>query len=175
MKFIDLLNLAYNEIDEVDEDEQIEIIVKAGINEAYSILCNKDIRLNRAYVPVINGIAELPEDFLTMVKCIPPITDERVVGKFILSGEEEIEGGTYEVIYAYAREELKNDNDEPDLHITLQFALVQYACYKYFLHRKKVEVAMAFYRNYEAYLFKFESENVGSCKVERIQFVDMME
>ena len=35
MNFKQLLDLTYNMIDEVDEDEQIEIIVKGAINEAY--------------------------------------------------------------------------------------------------------------------------------------------
>lgn len=169
MKFIDLLNLTYNEIDEIDEDEQIEIIVKGGINEAYSILCQKDIRLNRAYIPIINGVATLPEDFISVIKCTPELTNERIIGNSIITDKE----GTYELLYSYVREQLENDNDEPDLHLTLQYALIQYACYKYFLHRKKINVADSFYKNYEMYIYKFETEKNGSYRAETITFVDM--
>ena len=47
-----------------------------------------------------------------------------------------------------ARENLVNDNDEPDLHVSAHHNLANFACYKYWLHRKKIDVAEAFLQKY---------------------------
>ena len=51
-------------------------------------------------------------------------------------------------MYATARENLVNDNDEPDLHVSAHHNLANFACYKYWLHRKKIDVAEAFLQKY---------------------------
>lgn len=174
MNFGELIKLTYNYIDETDEDEQIEIIVKGAINEAYSILSSKDARLNRAYIPIINGVATLPEDNIGIVNCTPELeSSDLIIDNNIITSKT----GTLELLYKYVRETLVDDNDEPDIHLLLQYAMVNYACYKYFLYRKKVEVAQSFNNQYEGYVFKFEQESKdnSNVKVDKIKFIDMME
>lgn len=174
MNFGELIKLTYNYIDETDEDEQIEIIVKGAINEAYSILSSKDARLNRAYIPIINGVATLPEDNIGIVNCTPALeSSDLIIDNNIITSKT----GTLELLYKYVRETLVDDNDEPDIHLLLQYAMVNYACYKYFLYRKKVEVAQSFNNQYEGYVFKFEQESKdnSNVKVDKIKFIDMME
>ena len=60
MNFRELIDLTNNTIDETDQDDQIDVIVKNAINKAYLDLSNIDLRVTRAYVPVINGVATLP-------------------------------------------------------------------------------------------------------------------
>ena len=174
MNFGELINLTYNYIDETDEDEQIEVIVKGAINEAYSILSSRDARLNRAYIPIINGIATLPEDNIGIVKCTPELDDsDLIIDNNIVTSKT----GTLELLYKYVRETLVDYNEEPDIHILLQYAMVNYACYKYFLYRKKTEVAQSFNTQYENYIYKFEKESKdnSNAKIDTIKFVNMME
>lgn len=172
MTFNDLLQLTYNYIDETDQDEQVEIIVKGAINESYMILSSKDIRLNRAYIPIINGIATLPEDNIGIVKCEPELEESDLILDNLIVTDKE---GTLELLYKYSREALVDLEDEPDIHLLLQYAMVNYACYKYFLYRKKVEVAQYFNTTYENYVYKFEKENKDNSyvKIDSIRFVDM--
>ena len=51
MNFKEIIDLAYNMIDETDYDEQVEIIVKEAINEAYQDLAKIDMRLSIGYFP----------------------------------------------------------------------------------------------------------------------------
>ena len=76
MNFKQLLDLTYNMIDEVDEDEQIEIIVKGAINEAYRDLAKIDKRISTAYIPVIMGTITLPDNCLQVVSTSPELTNE---------------------------------------------------------------------------------------------------
>lgn len=145
MTFKELIDLANNIIDETDYDEQIDTIVKHSINKAYLDLSNYDLRLTRAYVPIINGVATLPTNCTKIVSTTPSLSStDKIIGSSIVTNKT----GVIEVLYAYTREALVNDEDEPDLNTTLQYALVTYACYKYFEHRKKTEVADSFLNNY---------------------------
>lgn len=168
MKFIEIKELAYNLIDETDLDPQVEIIVSNSINEAYLDLCKKDVRLSRAYVPVINGIATLPEDLIKIESCVPELTGtDRIVGKNIITEKQ----GVLEILYSALREPLISDEEEPDLDLTLQYALANFACYKYFLYRKKIDVASGFLNSFESYVFKYEQANSPN-EVGYIRFIE---
>lgn len=177
MNFKEIVDLALNSIDETDYDEQVEIIVKNAINKAYADLCLKDKRLTRAFIPIINGIATLPEDFLELQKCTPELTyEDNKIGNNIITNKT----GVLEIIYCYVRDALVEDDDEPDLHINLQHALATWACYKYFEYRKKVEVANSFLNNYNIEVFNFENlvnngSGLGNGSISVIKFIDMME
>ena len=145
MNFKQLLDLTYNMIDEVDEDEQIEIIVKGAINEAYRDLAKIDKRISTAYVPVIMGAITLPDNCLQVVSTSPELTNEdKIVGNSIITNKS----GIVKMVYATSPEELIENEDEPDLNIFLHEALCLYACYKYMLHRKKVEESEYFLNRY---------------------------
>lgn len=170
MTFIEMLTKVYNIIDEVDEDEQIEIICKGALNEAYKSLCTKDIRLTTAYIPAINGVASLPNDLISIKKIKPELQNgDMKVGNNIITDKQV----TFEVLYNYAREDLISDNDEPDLHVILQDSMVNYACYKYFQHRKRIDVANSFFEKYQQGIFDFENsiQNDIGCFVETIKRV----
>ena len=145
MNFKEIIDLTYNMIDETDYDEQVEIIVKEAINEAYQDLAKIDMRLSIGYFPIIRKMATLPNECIKIVESTPAISGtDKVVGNTIVTSKT----GVFEVMYATARENLVNDNDEPDLHISAHHNLANFACYKYWLHRKKVEVAEAFLNKY---------------------------
>lgn len=153
MLFKDIIELTYNIIDEVDYDEQVEIIVKEAINEAYFDMAKIDMRLSTGYIPIIRKVATLPTDCIKIINTIPAMGDgDKVIGNAIITDKT----GTFEILYATPREALENDNDEPDLHNTLQYNLANFACYKYWLHRKKIDVANSFLQKYMMELNKFE-------------------
>ena len=145
MNFKEIIDLAYNMIDETDYDEQVEIIVKEAINEAYQDLAKIDMRLSIGYFPIIRKMATLPNECIKIVETTPAISGtDKVVGNTIVTSKT----GVFEVMYATARENLVNDNDEPDLHVSAHHNLANFACYKYWLHRKKIDVAEAFLQKY---------------------------
>ena len=145
MNFKEIIDLAYNMIDETDYDEQVEIIVKEAINEAYQDLAKIDMRLAIGYFPIIRKMATLPNECIKIVESTPAISGtDKVVGNTIVTSKT----GVFEVMYATSREPLVNDTDEPDLHISAHHSLANFACYKYWLHRKKIEVAETFLNKY---------------------------
>lgn len=155
MNFKQLKDITYNYIDEVDLDEQVQIVVSHAINKAYLDLCHKDKRLATAYVPIINGIAKLPDNCIGLVNSNPVLDIyDKQYGNTIVTNKT----GVLEVLYSYVREPLETDEDEPDLHLTLQYALVSYACFKYFEHRKKTGVANTFFDNYMQEISSFQDQ-----------------
>lgn len=168
MTFNEIVNLAYNMIDEIDYDEQVEVIVKNAINEAYADLCKKDKRLTRAFVPIINGVATLPDDIISIEECEPSLdTSDRQVGNSIITNKE----GILEILYAYSRDSLVEEEEEPELHKDLHRALAMFACYRYFLYRKKIDVAHSFLNSYDTLVFKYEQSNLDN-EIGVITFID---
>lgn len=158
MKFGELKQLALNRIDETDYDEQIDNIVSGALNSAYLQLCKIDKRIDRAYIPIIRGICTMPDNYIGLVSCSPALQyGDRVLGKNIITSNEGVE----EVLYYYTREPITDDEEEPDLAEVLQYAMVSYAVYKYYIHRKKNELAEIALNDYqqEAYRFSYENED----------------
>lgn len=155
MNFRELIDLANNIIDETDYDEQIEAIVKSALNKSYLDLSNLDKRVTRAYIPIVNGVVTIPTNCNKIISTIPKLeVYDRIIGNSIVTDKE----GVIEMLYSYTREPLVEDEDEPDLNIILQYAMVTYACYKYFEHRKKTEVANTFLNNYTQELQMFNND-----------------
>lgn len=158
MTFEELKEVVFNTIDEIDEDEQIDIIVSNALNEAYAILSRKDKRLARAFVPIINGIANLPNNCLDIIKITPELKNtDTIIGTNVMTDKT----GVLEILYNYRRDKLVNPTDEPDLHENLQDAMVAYACYRYWQHRKKAEVSQIFLNNYSQMVYDFSPENTA--------------
>lgn len=171
MTFEEIRELAMNMIDETDVDEQVDIIVNNAINKAYADLCKKDIRLTRAYIPIINGIASLPNNLIKVEKTKPVLSDgDKKVGNAILTEKK----GVIEVLYAYTREPLVELDDEPDLHINLHKTLAYYACYKYFSYRKKPEIARMFFEDFSNDLYSFvnDIENQDGYAEEYVRYIE---
>lgn len=158
MTFEELKEVVFNTIDEIDEDEQIDIIVSNALNEAYAILSRKDKRLARAFVPIINGIANLPNNCLDIIKITPELENtDTIIGTNVMTDKT----GVLEILYNYRRDKLVNPTDEPDLHENLQDAMIAYACYRYWQHRKKAEVSQIFLNNYSQMVYDFSPENTA--------------
>lgn len=173
MDLLEIKNKIKNMIDETDEDEQVNIIIKTGIDESYSKMCKVDKKLNRAYLPIINGICQMPEDFISLAETKPKLNpSDKLIGSQILTSKK----GSLEVLYNYMREPLINDTQVPDIDLSLQNAMVNYVCYKYYQYRKKPQIAEMFLGSYnntvQEYLVqKQESEETISYDEEYVQDV----
>jgi hypothetical protein len=122
-------------MNQTDADPQIDIIVKTAINHAYmNELAKVDKRVTRAYVPIINGAATLPDDILSIESITPEIKPgDRRIGNVILTSLT----GVFTLDYSYLREPLVNDTDELDLSKKYFYPLALYGAYAYYKHRKK--------------------------------------
>lgn len=138
MNFKEILDTCKNLIDELDTDTQIDMILKSGVNKGYSDLCKIDKRVQVTYVPVVMGAAILPDDFDSIVKITPILTeDDLIVGNSIITDNTT----QYTLVYSYMREAMVNDLDEPDLNLSLHSALINYGCYSYYKYKRKLEIA----------------------------------
>ena len=150
----DIVNLTIKSLKIKQDDVNSIALIKNAINKAYIDLSNIDKRVSRAYIPIINGVATLPNNLNKIIKTNPKLTFlDYTVGNSIITDKE----GVIELLYSYTREPMIEDTDEPDLNITLQYALSTYACYKYFEYRKKMDVASGFLNNFMQEVNSFNS------------------
>lgn len=155
----EIIDLTKNRINFVDPDEQVDGIILNAINHAYMFDLSKvEPSFNKAYVPVINGTAPLPDDLHSIEKISPSLLDsEYRKGNSIISDRSV----TFEVLYIVAPEPLVNDNDEPQLTLKSRYLLSTYACYEYFTFKKKSEVAQYYLGAYEREKNKiYSSDNI---------------
>ena len=172
MTFKELKDIIFNYIDETDYDEQVEIIVESAINEAYQTLCKEDKRILSTTLYINNGVARLPDNLLSIVKCTPDISDDLIVGNSILTDKQ----GTIDMVYTYVRDKLIKDNDELDLHETLCNTIPDFVCYKYFSHRKKIDIAQNFLNTHMLSLNEYKNDiktrvQDATGSIETIKFV----
>lgn len=159
MTFKEILDTVKNIIDETDEDAQVDIIIKQGINEAYRDLAKVDKRVKIAYINIINGVAQIPTDCESVIKITPELTgDDRKMGNTIVTSKT----GTFTIIYSYYRDALIEEDDEPDLVLELQDALITYACYTYFKYRKKIDESVIFLNDYNNSKGEFNIRDEGT-------------
>jgi hypothetical protein len=157
MTFKEILDLTKNRIDELDESEQIDIMLKGAVNHAYIYeLAKYDKRVSSAFVPVINGLATLPDD-IDAVESISPslVKGEKRLGNVITSSRSV----TFTVLYSTVKEPLVNDTDELDMSNKFKFILSSYACFVYFQYRKKADIANMYYNEYRMGLEKLVNDD----------------
>lgn len=154
----DILNIVSKSLSIKEDDTSTRALIKNAANEAYMILCNVDKRISTAYIPIINGIATLPETSLGVVKCTPALSNsDRAYGNVIMTDKT----GVLEILYFYARELLVEDEDELDLHITLQQALINYICFIVSNTNGEQSKADGFYNAYLRNISQFERVDIA--------------
>ena len=146
MTKLELVTAVKNIIDELDTDTQIDSIINSGIDFAYRYdLAKIDKRLSTSYLPVVNGMATLPSDMLSIESISPVLgTSDRIVGNAILTAQDT----TFTLIYSLVRDVL-SDKDELDLNQGLINSVISYCCYMYYKYKKKLDVANQYIQEYE--------------------------
>jgi hypothetical protein len=160
--FGDIVECAKQLINRAGEvDDQIDVIVKNAINYAYTNEIGlKDKRFNTAYIPVVNGLAKLPSDLLSVEEIKPSLKPgDRLLGESAIKTSFK---GVLEVLYTVIREPLLKDNEEPDVNKKYFWALVMYGCYAYFKHRKKPNEESSYYISYQQALNLEGDHNISN-------------
>lgn len=168
MNFKELLDITRNLIDEIDVDEQVDVIIKSAINQAYQELGLMDSRVTSTVIPIINRLLTVPTDFVKIVTSTPSLEGSRKIGNSFLTDKT----GTVTMVYEYSREMLVNDTDEIDLAQELLYPLALYGASKYFAYRKKVEVANHFIESYNNAKFDFEGRIYNTGLSESVSYYE---
>lgn len=142
----EILTTVKNRIDETDEDTQIDNIIETAFDYCYRRDLGKlDKRISTAYLPIINGVATLPEDLMDIEKITPSLgLTDRKVGNSILTDNT----GTFNLIYSYIRT-APGDTEELDMDETLQYLIVLYCCIAYYEYKKRAETTQLYLNKYE--------------------------
>lgn len=147
MTFLEAIELVKQRIDETDADEQIINIVKNGINKAYFEVKTKIIPDVDVYdIEVENGVADLPYNYYQMESMPFKLkAKERIIGNKIFLNSN----GIFPISYITTPNLLEDDSDELTIPYSLAYACTTYACYAYYLHRKKDSLSSAYLSDYQ--------------------------
>lgn len=158
MNFKECLDQAKNLIDEVEQDTQIDIILKNALNEAYTELSTIDKQVRTTYIPVINGKATFPLDIVKVVNISPSDSNAKLEGNAYYTSSD----GIITLDYVATREPLVLETDEIILNKQLQYAMTLYGAYRYYQHRRKTDIANMFLNNYLRTLSMFTPVQLGN-------------
>ena len=124
-----------------DVETTIENQLKRSINQAYRIVSKQTKRLVTDYLPVINGVVDLPTNVAGAIQFDPILsaTTDRIVGDQIKTNRED--GTLFTLTYYATPSDLKADTDIPDIPERYYDALISYPCYVYFLSKKRIDLA----------------------------------
>lgn len=145
--FGDIVNLTLHRIDEDPGDEQIDDIVQSAINNAYLIdMFKNDRRFVKGVFTPEDGIVFLPEDLDTIEKITPALDPEEYrKGNVIITSDKTAD---YTILYSVVPSQLTRDTDVPDINPKFFYALSTYACYAFYLFKKKTELASYYINEY---------------------------
>jgi hypothetical protein len=121
----------------IDEDTQVDMIIKNGINHFYMHdLAKISKNVQTGMIMPVMGLAKLPDDCLSVISIQPELNDD----DYIIEGSDTIKTSHTElltVIYNAFREPLSADTDIPEVNRKYWYPMALYGCYAYYMHRKK--------------------------------------
>lgn len=154
--FGELLTYTKNRVNFIDEDEQVDMILKEAINQSYTTISKQIKTLQTAYLPVIDGVALLPDDCLEVIKLEPELyASDRIKGSNILTKHE----GTLTVSYVGTIDRLEKPQDVLDIPQQYIYPISTYACSQYYAFKKKLDIADYLYGNYMELLENLKVED----------------
>lgn len=139
-----------------DMEPNIEAQIKHSVNEAYKIIAGKYKEITIDYLPVIQGIVELPKNTIGTVEFDPKIDVklDRIVGDNIKTLRED--GTIFTVKYYATPQKLVADADEPKVPERLMEALVVFPCYIYFVSKKRLDIASSYKSQFDEMMYGAE-------------------
>ena len=152
--------MAKNLIDEIDEDSQIDIILKNAINFAYlNIATTIDKKVTTKEIPY-SKVTTLPEDFNTLIEAI---SGEEILNSLDYSLKSNVmifhkKYDTINLVYTKTIPPLSVDTDELQIDNRYCFACAMYGAYAYSVHRKRTELASLLLSDYNNILTNRESK-----------------
>lgn len=143
--FEELLMYTKNRVNFIDEDEQVDMILKEAINFAYTTISKEIKTMQTAYLPVIDGVAILPDDCLEVLKIEPDLyASDRIKGSNIMTKHE----GTLTVSYVGTIDRLEKPKDVLDIPQQYVYPISTYACSQYYAFKKKADLSDFLYGTY---------------------------
>lgn len=132
-----------------DMEPNIEAQLKHAINEAYKLVAGKYKQIQVDYLPVVQGVVELPKNVLGTIEFDPNLEPslDRIIGDNISTRRPD--GTIFTLKYFATPTPLVNNTDEPLLPTRLVEALIVYPCYIYFLSKKRLDMASAYKNQFD--------------------------
>ena len=159
------------------DDRKAISVIHNFLEEGYQILGDVDERTSTAYIPNIMSSLNLPEDCVKVIKTLPDITNnvkDRVGNVILLDYKsDETQPSIVEMQYSTRRDDLKDD-EEPDLDKLLQYAMIDYACYRYLmLTQQNYSLANMYYGNFQRAIQDFkDKKDDGILGVDHVVIVE---
>jgi len=168
--FLYIYTLSCNrcKLDVADVSEEEEAIIKNALNYCYmNEAGKKDILTSKGYCPVIDGVAELPEDIDSIISVIPPLSGlDKRIGNNIVTENTNIT--QYEVLYSVVREAMVNDTDIPEISTKYLYPMTTYAASAYYTYKKKTEMATILYQQYQLELDNAEAQHLDNYAIQNV-------
>jgi len=149
MTLQEILNLAYYKCDEdpADQDEQMQSVFKAAINQAMNLIAiTLDKKVKSASLTYSSKIT-LPTDYYSFVDATHSTygrmakTDFEIIGDTFFPRVSEITTGTFTLLYIPIPTFITTETTDIGVNDMYAVALATYASYSYFLSQKNIEVS----------------------------------
>lgn len=150
MTFKDILDMARNIVDEVDEDEQVDVILKSAINYAYLNIITLVDKKSKVVDVTYSKIYTLPDDFFSIIDVF---SGDEVLSPLDYSLKSNViifhkKYDNIKLLYTNTTEPFVNDTDEFGLDDRYGLACAMYGAYVYSVHRKRIELASVLLSDY---------------------------
>ena len=168
MNLQELIDLTITKVDE-EIDDSLKTIIKNAINYSLQNDMSKIYpNIQTSYSVVINGVADIPNDIIKILKVSPALSsNDKIVGNKLISDNE---GQMYTITYEALHNALENDIDEPNIPLNAQQILVLYACYVYYTYKKKLQLAQQYYNEYQLALSNLRNIHITNEAVQPYEF-----
>ena len=155
-------------MESTDIEPNIEAQIKHSINRAYVIVAGKNKQLLTDYLPVIQGVVELPKNIVGSVEYDPALspTLDRIVGDSLLTKRED--GEIFTIRYYATPEPLVAETDAPNIPTRLEECLILYPCFVYFLSKKRLDLASTYKMEFTEILDGSEIRHDAQSAIENV-------
>lgn len=165
--FLELLEVTKNRVNYVDPDPQIDLILKNALNEAYQQIAKETSIISTAYIPIIQGVASLPETTTEVISTEPELLPgDEIKGQSIITKRT----GVLEVKYVSIPDQMIQDTDTIDIPEKYHFILTTYAASIYFGFKKKIEMAEYYMSQWYGSLqnLKILADSIGKNEIKSV-------
>lgn len=166
MTFNEIIKAIMNKCNVDDDDTQAIEVIKLGINEAYMEVAKYDELVTSSKIPIIMGKASVPDNILKFIDITPKLlVSDKIIGRTIITS---LEDKMLTVTYSYIPDSLTKDTDVLVTAPKFNSAIINYACYSYYLFKKKEEVATMFFSAFSRIMDQMQNENILPNQIEEV-------
>lgn len=141
--FGDLITLTKKRCN-IETVSNFDSVITSALNQAYIELLKDDPQVSMTFAPTVNGVMTLPDDLDSIISISPEIKHLNRVGKYIYVDSDK----TYTIHYTLVPEPLVEETDMPGISKKYWYIMSTFACYSYYLFKKKQAEVNAFLNEY---------------------------